>query len=90
VAVEDVLAVEPGMSYPRCVTGRRATPPKDCGGVWGYAGMLDMLADPIHSEHADLLRWLGLDSPAEFDPARFDLDATDRALSGLRIGRAGR
>jgi hypothetical protein len=52
--------------------------------------MLDVLADPTHSEHADMLRWLGLDSPAEFDPARFDLDATNRALSGLRIGRAGR
>lgn len=90
VAVEDVLAPEPGMSYPRCVTGRRATPPEDCGGMWGYAGMLDVLADPTHSEHADMLRWLGLDSPAEFDPARFDLDAINRALSGLRIGRAGR
>jgi hypothetical protein len=88
--VEEVLAADPGTSHPRCVTGRRARPPEDCGGIWGYEGMLDVLADPTHAEHADLLRWLGLDSPAEFDPARFDLDAANRALSALRTNQAER
>lgn len=72
--VEEVLTAEPEFTYPRCVTGRRAGPPEDCGGMWGYEELIDVLADPAHPEHADRLEWLGLTSAAQFDPARFDLD----------------
>lgn len=88
--VEDVLPAEPATRYPRCVTGRRATPPEDCGGIWGYEELLAVLADPSHPEHAERLEWLGLDSPTEFDSARFDLDETNQALSDLRIAHTRR
>jgi hypothetical protein len=83
VVVEDLFAAEPGVAYPRCLTGRRATPPEDCGGVWGYEELLQVLADPGHAEHGDRLEWLGLDSADEFDPAAFDLDEVNEALSDL-------
>lgn len=81
IQVEDVLAAEPGMAYPRCVAGRRAGPPEDCGGVWGYAELLDILADPHHEEHADRLEWLDLDSATDFDPAAFDRDHINETLA---------
>jgi hypothetical protein len=31
VRVEKMLAAEPGVHYPRCLTGARACPPEDCG-----------------------------------------------------------
>jgi hypothetical protein len=42
IVVEKVLAPEVGREYPVCVAGKRACPPEDCGGPWGYQ---DMVAD---------------------------------------------
>jgi hypothetical protein len=71
IVVEKALEREPQAEYPRCVGGRRAAPPEDCGGIWGYEDLLEILADPAHPEHADRLEWLGLQSAAELEPDRF-------------------
>ncbi|MER7131304.1 plasmid pRiA4b ORF-3 family protein [Streptosporangium saharense] len=83
IAVEAVTPAEPGVAYPRCLTGRRACPPEDCGGIWGYDDLMEILADPEHEEHEERLEWLGLDSADQFDPAAFDLSETNAALSHL-------
>ncbi|MGH3887249.1 MAG: plasmid pRiA4b ORF-3 family protein [Pseudonocardiaceae bacterium] len=83
ILVEEVLTAEPGVAYPRCLAGRRACPPEDCGGIWGYEELCEILADPHHPEHADRLEWLGLESAEQFNPAHLDLDAVNRALSGI-------
>ncbi|MGW6485393.1 plasmid pRiA4b ORF-3 family protein [Streptomyces sp. NPDC055059] len=82
ILVEAVEDAEPGTAYPRCLTGRRACPPEDCGGVWGYEYLIEILADPAHEEHDDRLEWLGLDPADQFDPAAFDLAEVNTALSG--------
>ena len=84
ILVEAVSDSEPGITYPRCLTGRRACPPEDCGGVWGYEDLLEILGDPAHEEHQDRLEWLGLDSADRFDPAAFDLAQANAALSDLK------
>lgn len=81
IVVEDVVPAEAGVAYPRCLTGRRAAPPEDSGGIWGYAHLCDVLADPEHPEHADRLEWLDLDSPTDFEPAAFDTDEVNEYLS---------
>ena len=78
VKIEKILPPEEGVSYPRCIKGRRACPPEDCGGPWGYAGLLEALADPEHPEHDDYLEWLG----GEFDPEAFDLEEVNLRLQG--------
>lgn len=83
IAVEDIVPAEAGVAYPRCIGGRRACPPEDCGGIWGYQALREILADPSHPEHAERLEWLGLGSAAEFDPAAFDLSEANRVLNGL-------
>jgi Plasmid pRiA4b ORF-3-like protein len=50
-------------------TGKRACPPEDCGGIWGYVGFLAAIRDPKHPEHKGMLEWIG----GEFDPDVFDL-----------------
>lgn len=80
IVVEKLLDRK-AVPYPRCTAGRRAAPPDDCGGVWGYADLVDILADPSHPEHSDRLDWLGLTSAEDFDPARFDAAEVTRALT---------
>ena len=77
--VEKVLEPEPGATYPVCVTGRRACPPEDVGGIWGYAELLQILSDPDHPEYEERLEWVG----GEFDPERFDAEDVNAALASL-------
>ncbi|MBZ0305741.1 MAG: plasmid pRiA4b ORF-3 family protein, partial [Anaerolineae bacterium] len=36
ILVEKILPFVPGMNLPTCITGKRACPPEDVGGIWGY------------------------------------------------------
>lgn len=84
IVVEKLLAWEPKKEYPRCTGGRRAAPPEDCGGIYGYADLLEALADPEHPDHEDQLDWLSLDGPADFDPAAFNAHEVNQRLRTLR------
>jgi Plasmid pRiA4b ORF-3-like protein len=78
--IEKVLPFEAGKCYPVCLTGKRACPPEDCGGIWGYVGFLDAIRDPQHPEHEEMLEWVG----GEFDPEAFDLSEVNRELQRLK------
>ena len=78
--VEKILPPEPGQQYPVCIKGKRACPPEDVGGIWGYYGFLEATQNPDHPEHEEYLEWVG----GEFDPEAFDLDEVNRALRALR------
>lgn len=80
VVLEEIGGKEPGGVYPRCLAGARACPPEDVGGTWGYEHFLEVLQDPRHEEHEDMLRWAG----GKFDPERFDAKkATKLMQKGL-------
>lgn len=78
--VERVGPPAPDASYPVCLAGKRACPPEDSGGIWGYDDLLAALADPNDPEHDDMLDWLG----GTLDPEAFDLEAVNRRLARMR------
>jgi hypothetical protein len=80
IRVKKVQPAEPGKKYPVCTAGARAAPPDDCGGIPGYERLLEVLEDPEHDEHEDMLQWLG----GPFDPEAFDLKSTDKAVRAIR------
>jgi hypothetical protein len=77
ISVEKILPAEPGVAYPRCLTGRRACPPEDCGGIDSFHELLDAAADPAHPGHQRAQEIL----PPDHDPAHFDLDWTNRRMT---------
>jgi hypothetical protein len=81
--LEEILPETSGGTSPSCLAGNGACPPEDCGGVWGYANLKDILADPGHEEHQEMLDWLGLDSGKAFDPKAFSADDVNARLSHL-------
>jgi hypothetical protein len=56
--------------------GKRNCPPEDCGGTWGYANLLEALADKKHPEHRDMKEWIG-----KYDPEEFDLEELNATLT---------
>lgn len=76
IVIEKTLEPEPGVRYPRCIAGKRACPPDDCGGAWGYGNFLEVISDPKNERHEELLEWIG----GEFDPETFDLEAINARL----------
>lgn len=69
IKLEKIITREDGVKYPICVKGKRASPPEDCGGVWGYEDLVKIIADPNHEGHEEMLGWMG----GDFDPEYFDV-----------------
>ena len=80
IVVEKSLLSEKGVKYPVCLKGKRACPPEDVGGAWGYQGFLEAISNPRHPEHASYLEWVG----GEFDPEAFDVDDINPALRRVK------
>jgi len=68
-------------SLVHCSGGANRCPPEDVGSTRGYAEFLEAISDPEHEEHDRYLHWVG----GHFDPTRFDIDATNVALSKIKI-----
>lgn len=51
IELEDVLPAKQDVIYPRCLKGKRNSPPDDCGGAWGYDDMLRVLANPEYKQY---------------------------------------
>ncbi|HEY3692620.1 MAG TPA: plasmid pRiA4b ORF-3 family protein [Pseudonocardiaceae bacterium] len=83
IIVESLDRADPALTYPRCVNGRRAAPPEDSGGPWGFVELMRALSDEKHPEHEMYLDWMEQIGEVAYDPERFDLDATNEALSQL-------
>ena len=79
VLLEKIFPVEADAHYPRCLKGKRACPPEDCVGIWGYEDLLKILADKKHPEYATYFEWVG----GEFDPEAFDLEEINEILAQL-------
>jgi hypothetical protein len=67
VVLEGVDPIREGDRPLACLGGERRCPPEDCGGIHGYAEMLEVIADVTHSEHQEMLQWLG----GAYDPEVF-------------------
>ncbi len=80
VLLEKIISDTPAPVRPLGLAGKRACPPEDCGGLYGYYEMLDVMQDKQHAEYDEIMEWLGED----FNPAEFELDEVNARLSILQ------
>jgi hypothetical protein len=85
IAVEKRLPANPDAAPAELIDGARACPPEDCGGPWGYARLLEVLADPQHPDHKEMSEWAGA-----IDPEAFDLGRTRHEVAQALSARAAR
>ncbi len=82
ILLEKILPVDKTIKYPICIKGKMNCPPEDCGGVWGYADMLEIIKDPTHEEYENYMGWL----ESGFDPEEFDIEAVNEMLQDEDYG----
>jgi hypothetical protein len=77
ILVEKILPKESKVSYPLCIKAKRACPPEDCGGAWGYIEFLEAIQDPQHPEYENFQEWIGENFDSEF----YDLQEINQRLA---------
>jgi hypothetical protein len=60
------------------LAGKRACPPEDCGGIWGYQNILKILRKKkLSQDDRELLEWLG----DGYDPEELDIEEINEILA---------
>jgi Plasmid pRiA4b ORF-3-like protein len=82
IILEKILLFDENVKYPTCLAGKMSCPPEDCGGVWGYSDMLEILKQPDTEEYDSYIEWLG----GEFDPEYFNKEEVNELLHEKNFG----
>ena len=81
----EAINEEESLESPRCLAGKGACPPEDCGGPWGYENLKALFQEEPDSDEAlEYKAWMGLDEDEEFDPKLFDLEETNEVLASVK------
>ncbi len=77
IKVEKFLQKDENEKYPTCIGGKLNCPPEDCGGVWGFYDLLEIIKNKEHPEHKEMLEWLD----GDYDAEHFDEKLVNKLLS---------
>lgn len=67
VTVEKILT-DYAYDYPQVIKFKGNCPPEDCGGLWRYYELMDILNDKTHPEYEERMEWLEMcEYPNEYD-----------------------
>ena len=68
------------ITAPRCLKGKGACPPEDCGGIYGYYMMVEAINNPKHPEHDDMQEWMGMEEGEQWDVNEFELEECQQEI----------
>jgi hypothetical protein len=78
ITLEKIEETNDPLPHPVCLKGKRACPPEDIGGVYGYMEAMDMLnGHGTKEEIKEFMDWYG----GDYDPEYFDIDETNERLT---------
>ena len=78
IKVEKILPFETTAKYPKCLDGKLACPPEDCGSLWGYVELSELNKlpkDELDEEGLERLEWLG-----DYNFEHFSVDEVNSVL----------
>ena len=76
IVLEKILTKPKRKKYPSCVAGNFACPPEDCGGIYGFRHLLEVMKKQRSREYHETVKWLG----KPFDIGEFDVGKVNRHL----------
>ncbi|MCX6138803.1 MAG: plasmid pRiA4b ORF-3 family protein [Ignavibacteriales bacterium] len=79
--VEFEKVIEGEIKAPKCIDGKRACPPEDCGGIPGYVEFRKTMKKKKGEAYNEMMEWFGGDYDAEyFDPSLVKFDKPKKRL----------
>lgn len=76
IVLEKIMPLDKSMQIPSCIAGEANCPPEDCGGIWAYTELKNIISNPRHKGYKGMMAWLG----GEFDPDYFDVKDINEML----------
>jgi len=64
-----------------CIDGKMASPPEDCGGLYGYYDLLETLSDENNEEHKDMMEWMEECGYENFNENEFYIESINDTLN---------
>ena len=80
VVVEKILPPDPAFKHPLCLAGAMACPPEDCGGIYGYYNLLEIVSNPTHPQHDEMKEWIG----GKLNPEEFEIEIVNEIFKKLK------
>lgn len=80
ILVEKILPKDTKITYPVCTGGKSNTPPEDCGGIYGFYDILEIIKDKNNEQREEMLDWLG----EEYEANYFNLKEINHNLKGYQ------
>ena len=78
IKVEKIFPFDSAVKYPKCLDGKLACPPEDCGSIWGYEELRELKTLPkekLTEWNVEQLEWLG-----DYDFEYFSVDEINSVL----------
>jgi hypothetical protein len=79
IIVEKTMPLDQDKYYPVCIKGKLNCPPEDCGGIYGYYNLLEIISNKKHPEYRDMAEWMG----GRFDPTEFEVEDVNEDLKDI-------
>jgi hypothetical protein len=80
IKLEKIVPIKLNELYPTCIRGKRNCPPEDCGGIWGYEHLLEVIKNKKHPKYKDMKDWLEDD----FDPEYINIEEINNKLKHFK------
>lgn len=72
--------IDDEIEIPYCVEGSGNCPPEDCGGIEGYACLVECINTPNHKNRKEYAQWLGLRPGDKWDVEHFSIRDANKRL----------